>query len=135
MTSHDLNSNLSHLRICVYVLCHKSSFLSAPLWLSMLKCASKLNSVSVISLLTYSSPSSSLSAVPQEAKANSVMDLELADYQRSVEQLRNQLSERDSKMEAIKREKEEYQKTLEQQKKEMGKFPITSVPCSSFCKV
>ena len=108
---------------------------SAPLWLSMLKCASKLNSVSVISLLTYSSPSSSLSAVPQEAKANSVMDLELADYQRSVEQLRNQLSERDSKMEAIKREKEEYQKTLEQQKKEMGKFPITSVPCSSFCKV
>ena len=58
------------------------------------------------------------------------MDLELADYQRSVEQLRSQLSERDSKMEVIKREKEEYQKILEQLKKEMGQFPRSLLPLS-----
>eukprot|EP00731_Ephydatia_muelleri_P020893 Em0013g620a len=57
-------------------------------------------------------------AQKEEAKASSVMDLELADYRRSVEQLRNQLSDRDSKIEAAKREKEEYQKTLEQLKKD-----------------
>ena len=57
------------------------------------------------------------------------MDLELADYRRSVEQLRSQLSDRDSKIEAAKREKEDSLKTLEQLKKELGECrPLLLVP-------
>lgn len=62
---------------------------------------------------------------PQSVKQNSMLDLEIADYERTISALHSQVAERDRKIEEIKMEIDKQEQTMSLMQTQIGKFILS----------
>ena len=69
---------------------------------------------------SHEETSKKLSAAEKEAKASTLMNLELEDYQRSIESLEGELANRDSQLETARKEGSSREENLQRLMGEIG---------------